>query len=105
MRLVILVLMVLIATASPSRADEKPRQSLCLMLESAASANRLPLAFLVHIIWRESRFDPDAVGPKTRSGARAEGIAQFMPGTAKLRGLDDPFEPKSALAASGAGGR
>ena len=97
MRLVILVLMVLIATASPSRADEKPRQSLCLMLESAASANRLPLAFLVHIIWRESRFDPDAVGPKTRSGARAEGIAQFMPGTAAERDLADPYDPVQAL--------
>jgi len=97
MRLVILVLMVLIATASPSRAADQPRQSLCLMLESAASANRLPLAFLVRIIWRESRFDPDAVGPKTRSGARAEGIAQFMPGTAAERDLADPYDPVEAL--------
>jgi len=80
-----------------ARADDAPRQSLCLMLESAASANKLPLAFLVRIIWRESRFDPNAVGPKTRSGDRAEGIAQFMPGTAAERDLADPFDPVQAL--------
>ena len=33
-----------------------------------------------------------AVSPKG-----AQGIAQFMPGTAADRGLDDPFEPKSAI--------
>src|SRR5690606_41926809 len=27
----------------------------------------------------------------------AQGIAQFMPGTAEERGLADPFEPKSAI--------
>jgi len=97
MRLVAIVLLMLIAAATPARAQEKPRQSLCLMLESAADANKLPLAFLVRIIWRESRFDPDAVGPKTRSGARAEGIAQFMPGTAAERDLADPYDPVEAL--------
>lgn len=97
MRLVLIALLILVATAAPSRADEKPRQSLCLMLESAADANRLPLGFLVRIIWRESGFDPNAVGPKTRSGARAEGIAQFMPDTADARGLADPYDPVQAL--------
>jgi hypothetical protein len=97
MRLVPIVLLMLIAAAAPSRAQEKPRQSLCLMLESAADANELPLAFLVRVIWRESRFDPDAVGPKTRSGARAEGFAQFMPDTADARDLADPFDPVQAL--------
>ena len=97
MRTVLIALLMLTATAAPSRADEKPRQSLCLMLESAADANGLPLGFLVRIIWRESGFDPNAVGPKTRSGARAEGIAQFMPDTADARGLADPYDPVQAL--------
>ena len=97
MRLVLIALLILVATAAPSRADEKPRQSLCLMLASAADANGLPLGFLVRIIWRESGFDPNAVGPKTRSGARAEGIAQFMPDTADARGLADPYDPVQAL--------
>jgi Transglycosylase SLT domain len=31
------------------------------------------------------------------SRAGAQGIAQFMPGTARWRGLSDPFEPTEAL--------
>ena len=49
------------------------------------------------MIWQESRFQPDAVGPVTRSGQRAQGIAQFMPYTAAERGLLDPFDPVQAL--------
>ena len=49
------------------------------------------------MIWQESRFQSDAVGPVTRSGQRAQGIAQFMPGTASERRLLDPFDPVQAL--------
>ena len=73
-----------------------PENSMCLMLESAARANDLPVDFFVRVIWQESRFQSDAVGPLTRSG-RAQGIAQFMPGTADERGLLDPFNPIQAL--------
>jgi membrane-bound lytic murein transglycosylase MltF len=94
--LLALGLCALLACPLSSRAEDS-RHSLCLMLESAATANDLPLAFLARVIWRESRFDPNAVGPLTRSGARAQGIAQFMPGTAAERGLGDPFDPVQAL--------
>jgi len=73
------------------------RSSLCLMLESAARANGIPTAFLVRVIWRESRFDPHAIGPRTRSGGHAQGIAQFMAGTAAERALTNPFDPVQAL--------
>jgi|SRR5215475_4170867 len=72
-------------------------ESICLLVESAARANDLPLAFFARVIWQESRFRPNEVGPQTRSGSRAEGIAQFMPGTAAERGLLDPFDPVQAL--------
>ena len=49
------------------------------------------------MIWQESRFRADAVGPVTRSGKRALGIAQFMPGTAAERNLLNPFDPIQAL--------
>jgi hypothetical protein len=49
------------------------------------------------VIWQESRFRADAVGPVTRSGKRALGIAQFMPGTAAERELLDPMDPIQAL--------
>ena len=73
------------------------REAMCLMIEAAARANDLPLEFFARVIWQESRFQSDAVGPVTRSGQRAQGIAQFMPGTASERRLLDPFDPVQAL--------
>ena len=98
MRAFAVTLIAILTAAGTSHAAEEPaRRSLCLMLESAATANRLPLPFLARVIWRESRFDSQAVGPATRSGARAQGIAQFMPGTAAEQDLADPFDPVQAL--------
>jgi soluble lytic murein transglycosylase-like protein len=72
-------------------------EAICLLVESAAQAHGLPFEFFARLIWQESRFQPNAVGPMTRNGQRAQGIAQFMPGTASDRGLFDPFDPVSAL--------
>ena len=77
--------------------DTDTREAVCLMIEAAAKANDLPLEFFARVIWQESRFQPNAVGPVTRSGQRAQGIAQFMPGTASERRLLDPFDPVQAL--------
>jgi hypothetical protein len=70
---------------------------MCLLVEAAAQANDLPVEFFARVIWQESRFRADAVGPRTRSGDHAEGIAQFMPRTAAERSLLDPFNPVEAL--------
>ena len=67
------------------------------MIELAAQGEGLPLEFFARAIWQESRFQSDAVGPVTRYGQRAQGIAQFMPGTANERRLLDPFDPVQAL--------
>jgi hypothetical protein len=92
------------APAAPAAAnkpeapsDAVARESMCLMIESAASAHGLPLEFFARVIWQESRFQPDAIGPVTRNGQRAQGVAQFMPGTATERRLLDPFDPVQAL--------
>ena len=77
--------------------DPNTRESMCLMIEAAARASSLPLEFFARVIWQESRFQPDAIGPMTRRGQRAQGIAQFMPGTASERRLLDPFDPVQAL--------
>lgn len=74
---------------------------LCLMVESVARANGLPIEFFARLIWQESRFRTDEIGPVTRTGQRALGIAQFMPGTAIERGLFEPFNPVEALPKSG----
>src|SRR5215475_8879828 len=84
------------AQEQPTPAPDA-RQSICLMVEAAARSNGLPVEFFARVIWQESRFQPNAVGPVTRSGQRAQGIAQFMPGTAAERGLLDPFDPVQAL--------
>src|SRR6201999_962269 len=80
-----------------SARETDTREAICLMIESAAKAQSLPLEFFARVIWQESRFQSDAVGPVTRNGQRAQGIAQFMPGTASERQLLDPFDPVQAL--------
>jgi hypothetical protein len=94
------------AAAEPAKPDTLPTvtatdastsEAICLMIESAARAHDLPLEFFARVIWQESRFQPDAIGPITRSGRRALGIAQFMPGTASDRSLLDPLDPVQAL--------
>lgn len=67
----------------------------CSTIERAAGENRLDPHFLARLLWKESLFEPEAVSP-----AGALGIAQFMPGTAQLRKLDDPFNPAKAIHAS-----
>src|SRR5262245_49551517 len=115
LRLVASVLLVLLPTATglvaqeatetsdrPLNADtgetsRQAQQSICLMVESAAQAHDLPTEFFARLIWQESRFRPAAIGPRTRSGKHALGIAQFMPGTAVERNLLDPLNPIEAL--------
>ena len=69
--------------------------TLCGIVEASAKAEGLPVDFFTKLIWRESSFRPNAVSP-----AGAQGVAQFMPGTANERGLIDPFDPASAIPAS-----
>jgi hypothetical protein len=52
----------------------------------------VPMALLAAQLYAESGFNPFA-----RSPAGAEGIAQFMPGTAGAYGLADPFDPDRAI--------
>jgi hypothetical protein len=86
--------------ASPDKAGEAPdlekmHKQLCTLIETAARDNGLPVGFFTRLIWKESRFRHDAVSPRG-----AQGIAQFMPGTAADRGLDDPFDVEMAIPAS-----
>ncbi len=83
--------------AAPAPRTESVEDTLCRLIERSARANGLPVEFFTRLIWRESSFRSDAVSPKG-----AQGIAQFMPGTAADRGLADPFDPETALPASAA---
>jgi hypothetical protein len=59
---------------------------------SSAAAQGLPPALLAALLQAESGYDPRA-----RSPAGAQGIAQFMPATARGMGLADPFDPRQAI--------
>lgn len=67
----------------------------CLAIERAAGRHGLDPHFLARLLWKESLFEPGAISP-----VGAMGIAQFMPGTAEMVGLDDPFNPAKAIEAS-----
>ncbi len=64
----------------------------CQAIEVFSARYGLDSGFFARLIWQESRFDPFAISP-----AGAQGIAQFMPHTAKRRGLRDAFNPAEAL--------
>ncbi|WP_066468688.1 lytic transglycosylase domain-containing protein [Bosea sp. WAO] len=83
------------ALAEPQQ--ESVAQTICRLIEGAAKQHELPVAFFTRLIWRESSFRPHVTSP-----AGAQGIAQFMPGTANERGLADPFDPEAAIPHSAA---
>jgi hypothetical protein len=62
------------------------------VLIRAAQRWNVGAALLGAQLYAESGFDPRA-----RSPAGAQGIAQFMPGTAAALGLDDPFDAPAAI--------
>ena len=64
-------------------------------IASAATANGITPLVLAALLRSESGFDPRAVSP-----AGAQGIAQFMPATARGLGLRDPFDPAQAIPAA-----
>jgi hypothetical protein len=76
-----------VISPTPPTAD-----SICRAIATAAAAYDLPITFFTNLIWQESRFNPAAV-----SRAGAQGVAQFMPSTARWRGLADPFDPSTAI--------
>jgi hypothetical protein len=81
--------------AEPEAKPELSRVTICSLIDAAANRHDLPVEYFTRLIWKESRFRQDALSPKG-----AQGIAQFMPGTAALRGLADPFDASAAIAAS-----
>jgi len=75
--------------------QELPKNDFCSALKEAAESSSIPIGFFARLLWQESRFRSSEV-----SSAGAQGVAQFMPGTAVEVGLDDPFDPFKALPAS-----
>ena len=81
---------------APDLSAPSTAPGLCAALATAAAANDLPVNFFTRLIWRESHFKPDTI-----SRAGAQGIAQFMPATARSSRLANPFDPLESIAKSG----
>jgi soluble lytic murein transglycosylase-like protein len=62
------------------------------ILARAAQRWNVSAALLAAQLYAESNFNPFVVSP-----AGAQGIAQFMPGTAEAFGLDNPFDAEQAI--------
>jgi Transglycosylase SLT domain/D-alanyl-D-alanine carboxypeptidase len=76
---------------APGLPSFAPAQYRDPILRSAGRWNVSP-GLLAAQLMAESAFNPRAVSP-----AGAQGIAQFMPGTAAGYGLRDPFDPVAAI--------
>jgi hypothetical protein len=73
----------------------RPIGEVCDAVKRSAKSNNLPVSFFIRLLHQESGFRPDVV-----SHAGAQGVAQFMPETASLMGLENPFDPLQAIPAS-----
>jgi hypothetical protein len=82
--------------AHPDRAPVLSHEELCTLVVEVARAHEIPVGFFANLLWQESKFDH-----RTVSRAGAQGVAQFMPQTARMFGLQNPFDAREALPASG----
>jgi hypothetical protein len=71
-------------------------QRFAASIAAAAQRWNVSAAVLAAQLYAESGFNPAAISP-----AGAQGIAQFMPATARSLGLDDPFDARRAIDAQG----
>ncbi len=94
--LVVTLWLALLEPAAPATAQEPPSSgidaALCRLIDAAATGHGVPPGFLTRLIFQESSFRSGVTSP-----AGAQGVAQFMPGTARERGLADPFDPEQAI--------
>jgi hypothetical protein len=97
-RLILVVILLLAPFAGmvlAGRAEARQEsldEAICRLIENSAKEKGIPPELFTRLIWRESSFRSHVI-----SSAGAQGIAQFMPGTASERRLLDPFDPVQAL--------
>lgn len=93
---IVVVAAALLGLPAGAPAQEPPSSgidaALCRLIDDAAAGHAVPPAFLTRLIFQESSFRAGVTSP-----AGAQGVAQFMPGTARERGLLDPFDPEQAV--------
>ncbi len=75
---------------------DTPKEYIAL-IDKAAKDHKVPTSLISSLLAQESmHFNPDVISGKLNSPVGAQGIAQFMPETAKGMGVD-PLDIKSAI--------
>jgi soluble lytic murein transglycosylase-like protein len=92
-------------TPRPLQAPDRGAKPYLEAIQSAAKQYGIPDQVFYNLLARESmRFNPDVITGKINSPVGAQGIAQFMPDTAKWwansHGQFDPLDPMQAIPAS-----
>jgi hypothetical protein len=85
----------LVVTPAQSTRPALTREVLCGSIAVVAAAYDLPGPFFANLIQQESGFRHHVI-----SRAGAQGIAQFMPRTARAYGLENPFDTTHSLSVS-----
>jgi soluble lytic murein transglycosylase-like protein len=80
------------ASADPGPAPDFVPERWRAPLVNAATKWNVPIELLAAQLYAESNFNPFAV-----SGAGAQGLAQFTPGTANAYGLRNPFDGTASI--------
>ncbi len=62
------------------------------LIQKASQKYNIPFEILDSLVFQESSYNPDAV-----SNCGAQGLAQLMPGTAKLLKVANPFNPEENI--------
>ena len=88
-----------ISEGQPKKKEVVSDNKYSSTIASAAKKHNVSVALLTALLEQESAFDEDVITGKRTSSAGAQGIAQFMPATAKQFGID-PLDPKQAIPAA-----
>jgi len=82
-----------------TRAMAMPPEAFAPIIREAAAKHGVDEGLLTRTLSQESAFDPDVISGRRVSSAGAQGVAQFMPDTAKRFGIN-PLDPAQAIPAA-----
>lgn len=78
----------------------KPPAKYAGMIAASEARNGIPRDLLARLLYQECRWRDDIISGRTVSPVGAQGIAQFMPATAREWGVS-PLDPQSAIDGAG----
>lgn len=78
----------------------KPPAKYAGLIAASEARNGIPTDMLARLLYQESRYRDDIITGRVTSPVGAQGIAQFMPATAKEWGVN-PLDPASAIDGAG----